>query len=245
MRSPRLLFICTLALAVVGGAISLAPCTFMRTLDPRDPAMPATFLDTEPQAHPADLEQLRADLAALRRELQAVRVARSSDTTAGLRDLRTKLAQLQQQLDSSATRESASAASQGEAALESPEAAEEQEREHTSQLVAFLDGQFQSEAVDTQWGSQAEAQITDTFSLEALQASRLRGVRCQATMCRVEVDHIDTDAERAFMTQLGKLEAFVNAEAFYERTDHDDGAVAVLIYVARSGHQLPEPPEPL
>lgn len=242
MRSPRSLIICTLALAVVASAISLAPFTFMRTLDPRDPAMIATFRDTEPQAHRADLEQLRADLTALRRELQAVRVARSSDTTAGLRDLRTKLAQLQQQLDSSATREPASAASQGEAALESPE---EREREHTSQLVAFLDGQFQSEAVDTQWGSQAEAQITDAFSLEALQASRLRGVRCQATMCRVEVDYIDTDAERAFMTHLGKLEAFVNAEAFYERTDHDDGSVATLIYVARSGHRLPEPPEPL
>jgi Skp family chaperone for outer membrane proteins len=237
MRYPRLFVICTLVLAVVvGGAMSLAPS---------DPAMTATFLDTEPQAHPADLEQLRADLAALQRELQAVRVAQSSDTTAELRDLRTKLAQLQQQLDSSATRESASAASQGEAALESPEAAEQQEREHTRQLVAFLNGQFQSEAIDTQWGTQAEAQITDTFSLEALRASRLRSVRCQATMCQVEVDHINTDAERAFMTQLGKLEAFVNAEAFYERTDHDNGSVAVRIYVARSGHRLPEPPEPL
>lgn len=238
MRYPRLFVICTLvALAVVGGAMSLAPS---------DPAMTATFLDTEPQAHPADLEQLRADLAALQRELQAVRVAQSSDTTAELRDLRTKLVQLQQQLDSSATRrESVSAASQGEAAFESPEAAEQQERERTRELIAFLDGQFQSQAVDTQWGTQAEAQITDTFSLEALRASRLRSVRCQATMCQVEVDHIDTDAERAFMTQLGKLEAFVNAEAFYERTDHDDGSVAVLIYVARSGHRLPDPPEPL
>jgi hypothetical protein len=237
MRYPRLFVICTLVLAVVvGGAMSLAPS---------DPAMTATFLDTEPQAHPADLEQLRADLAALQRELQAVRVAQSSDTTAELRDLRTKLAQLQQQLDSSATRESASRASQGEAALELPEAAEQQERKRTRELVAFLDGQFQSQAVDTKWGTQAEAQITDTLSLEALRVSRLRGVRCQATMCRVEVDHTNTDAERAFMTQLGKLEAFVNAEAFSERTDHDDGSVAVQIYVARSGHRLPELPEPL
>jgi hypothetical protein len=117
---------------------------------------------------------------------------------------------------------------------------EAEERQRTTQTTAFLHHGFTSEMKDPVWSLQAERQVSDAFNLDEISVgSQLQQLSCQATLCRIESHHSDENAERTFLTRLGRLESFANAEAFSERFERPDGSVEAVTYVSRSGHQLP------
>lgn len=117
---------------------------------------------------------------------------------------------------------------------------EAQERERTQQTTAFLEGNFVAEEKDPSWSLQAERQVSDTFNQDEISAgSQLQQIACQATLCRIQSHHQDPTAERAFLTRIGRLDAFGDAEAFSERVERADGSIEAVTYVSRSGHRLP------
>lgn len=114
------------------------------------------------------------------------------------------------------------------------------ERERTTQTTAFLESNFVAETKDPTWSLQAERQLADTFNSDEIAAgSRLQQLACQATLCRIESHHNDPAAERAFLTRVGRLNAFGDAEAFSERIEQADGSIEAVTYVSRNGHRLP------
>ena len=93
------------------------------------------------------------------------------------------------------------------------------------------------------WSLNAERQVSAALAAEEIAAgSELQGLSCQATLCRIQSKHSDSNAERAFMTRLGRLEAFGDGEAFSQRSEQSNGSVEILTFVTRSGYRLPEMP---
>jgi hypothetical protein len=116
----------------------------------------------------------------------------------------------------------------------------QQEMERTQQLTTFLETRYVGEAKDPTWSLQAEQQVSAAFVDEQVAAgSQLQQIACQQTLCRIESNHHDPSAERAFISRLGRLSAFGDAEAFSRRVEHADGSVQTLTFVSRSGHTLP------
>ncbi|MET0661250.1 MAG: hypothetical protein ABW110_24185 [Steroidobacteraceae bacterium] len=213
---------------VIALAIALA---FLRSLPEHSSAVrqPRTTLDTgsvstrEPFSNQA--------------VLSATGEASSSTTAHDIQPLLDRVQNLQREIEA-IKRQSGSI----QADAEQSSAAEQEavERERTTQTTAFLESNFVAETKDPTWASQAERQLSDTFDdTEIAAGSQLRELSCQATLCRIESHHDDPTAERAFLTRVGRLNAFGDAEAFSERIEQADGSIEAVTYVSRNGHRLP------
>jgi hypothetical protein len=166
--------------------------------------------------------------------------AAATTTAADIDELTARIQQLQDQLGDLMRSAPSSAGDASNASAWLPPESEQQERERTMQTTAFLHDTFVAERKDPVWSLQAERQVSDAFNMNEIAAgSQLQQLSCQATLCRIESRHKDENAERAFLSRLGRLESFGDAEAFSERFERPDGSIEAITYVSRSGHQLP------
>ena len=191
------------------------------------------------------------DSSSARRSGDAAAVS-SSPESAGLqnpsvRDSESDIEALQVQLQSlraELTALKGRDVSRAPAEIVEPESTVEEQRqrevERTHRTSAFLETNLQRQARDPGWALAAEQQVSTTFNGEEVAAgSELQQLSCQSSMCRIDSHHVDAEAERTFMTRLGRLEAFGDAEAFSQRNEHPDGSVEIVTYVSRSGYRLP------
>ncbi|MET0987525.1 MAG: hypothetical protein ABW034_19190 [Steroidobacteraceae bacterium] len=161
----------------------------------------------------------------------------SSATTQDLEPLLDRVQQLQQEIDAIKRQNGSTQAAAEQSSTADQEAVE---RERTTQITAFLESNFVAETKDPTWSLQAERQLSDTFNSDEIAAgSQLQQLSCQATLCRIESHHNDPAAERAFLTRVGRLNTFGDAEAFSERIEQADGSIEAVTYVSRNGHPLP------
>lgn len=175
----------------------------------RTPRMVASFSAAKSSSR--DIEALTAQLQQVQRELDALRRQRDSNSVSEPSDTTLTLAEQ-----------------------------EAQERARTAQTTALLDNSFAAQPKDPTWSLQAERQVADSFNSDEIAAgSQLQQLSCQSTLCRIQSHHSDTAAERVFMTRLGRLNAFGDAEAYSQRLEQPDGSIETVTFVTRSGHRLP------
>jgi hypothetical protein len=169
---------------------------------------------------------------------QAPAVAAAS--TEEMKALLDRMNELQREVADLKRKEDPHAVTDPDDAMLSSEEQRQREWESTTRATAFLDANFTRQPKDPSWSMNAEQQVSATFqSGEAADGSRLQQLACQSTLCRIHSRHDDPDAERQFMSRLGRLEAFGDAEAFSQRQEQPDGSVDIVTYVTRSGHRLP------
>lgn len=118
----------------------------------------------------------------------------------------------------------------------SPEA----ERAAVEARMALLDQQARAERADPRWSGPATAQIQALFAGDSLAGSTLRDATCQATLCRIEVDHRDALALDRFLGELPTRLGW-NTNSYAQTVTHEDGSATLVLYLSREGYRLPRP----
>lgn len=182
----------------------------------------------------ADLETRLTRLEALVRTLGQQLDAQQQ----GLNRSRDDLARLTRALEQS--RIAGSAMPTDEAATPDEPPTPEAEQAAVEARVAVLDRQARTERADPRWSGTATAQIQAMFAASGLAGSTLRDATCQATLCRVEVDHRDPLALDRF---LGEFPAQLgwSTHSYAQTLTHDDGSATLVLYLSREGYRLPRP----
>lgn len=118
----------------------------------------------------------------------------------------------------------------------SPEA----ERMAEAAQIALLDRQVSAERADPRWSERAANQIRATIMDGGFTGLALESVTCQATLCRLEVEHRDSIALDQFIGEFFARLSW-DTNSYSRTTAHEDGSATLVLYVGREGHELPQP----
>lgn len=118
----------------------------------------------------------------------------------------------------------------------SPEA----ERMAEAAQIALLDRQVSAERADPRWSERAANQIRATIMDGGFTGLALASVTCQATLCRLEVEHRDSIALDQFIGEFFARLSW-DTNSYSQTTAHEDGSATLVLYVGREGYELPQP----
>jgi hypothetical protein len=142
----------------------------------------------------------------------------------------------------------ASAVSDGTLTIDPPRdpAAEMQklEAESEQRILAQAEANgaaLQKETEDPPWSGEARDLISGAVAAEELAATSVQDVECRATLCRVEVTHKDPQARAVFEGQLIMAVAQLLPQATMQTVEDEDGSSSTVLYLARDGHDFPQP----
>lgn len=116
---------------------------------------------------------------------------------------------------------------------------EEQDKVSQQQTVAALETQLAIEDYDGGWDTNIQAELDQSLKLDSFDGTRLSGVQCKTTLCRVALAYDNVEAEMQFFENLDHLPIMRNTQAYYQRESNADGSVSLVMYVAREGKLLP------
>ncbi|MGH8656002.1 MAG: hypothetical protein ACREYE_29175 [Gammaproteobacteria bacterium] len=100
---------------------------------------------------------------------------------------------------------------------------------------------LQKETEDPTWSGEARDLINGAVVAEELGATSVQDVECRATLCRVEVTHKDRQARAAFRSQFIQAVAQLLPRAMMQPVENEDGSTSSVLYLARDGHDFPQP----
>jgi len=119
---------------------------------------------------------------------------------------------------------------------------ERQEHEFKQQAIATLENSMASEPMDANASMFASAELSRVMQSPVFEKTRIGEVQCGSTLCRIDVSHPDAQAEMQFSLSLSQVETFREGEGFVQMLPRSDGGIDTVIYISRTGHQLPVPP---
>jgi len=111
------------------------------------------------------------------------------------------------------------------------------EEQRIANTLYELDLRLGKEFDDPAWSQKTEVEITTLLHTEAIEGSRVLSTDCHSTLCRVEVEHQDADAQSWLVDHL-PMEPPFDGEMLVRQIDDDPLARRTLIYVARREHPL-------
>lgn len=100
---------------------------------------------------------------------------------------------------------------------------------------------FASESYDTQWAPATEQKLQSIFTQKNLNDSYLNQASCKSTLCKIEVSHVNAEAERRFLAAFASSGAFIpdGEQGYYEKVVDENGNAKTVFYYAREGYTLP------
>lgn len=118
--------------------------------------------------------------------------------------------------------------------LQATEAAYEEQR------LLTLDSHFSGEAYDADWAPRMETNMQTALEQQEFVDSQLIDLACQSSLCRLEVEHENNDAEQTFLHEFLAMAGFTKTETYYWRETTDNGNVQMTYYISRDGQRLPD-----
>jgi hypothetical protein len=118
------------------------------------------------------------------------------------------------------------------------------EAESEQRIVAQTEANeaaLQKETEDSAWSGEAYDLINSAVAAEDLAGTSLHDVECRATLCRIEVTHKDPQAGSAFELQFIMAVAQLLPRAMLRAVENEDGSISTVLYLARDGHDFPQP----
>ncbi|HRD65043.1 MAG TPA: hypothetical protein PKY50_02725 [Candidatus Competibacter sp.] len=106
--------------------------------------------------------------------------------------------------------------------------------------IALLDRQVSAERADPRWSERAANQIRATIMDGGFTGLALESVTCQATLCRLEVEHRNSMALDQFIGEFFARLSW-DTNSYSQTTVHDDGRATLVLYIGREGYELPQP----
>ena len=95
------------------------------------------------------------------------------------------------------------------------------------------DGLFESEEYDPEWAQVTHQRIIEIFDKINESDSRLKGVECRETRCRVNVLHDNEAAEREFLYSFPMYLGQIFPRAVMNHIKLDDGIVETVIHLSK------------
>lgn len=175
----------------------------------------------------------------------APRADQRDDDDRAVAEMRRDIAALKR---AAARRDPSAAAQPSAAAPDAPERARERATDpppapRTPEEISHgLDHDIEQQKRDAAWSPRAESAFAAAFSGDALKGSTMLRADCRTTFCRIEVSHLDADAQRSFLSTARTLPPF-NQEGFARTVADSQGVPRTVVYVAREGELLPRPDE--
>ena len=108
-------------------------------------------------------------------------------------------------------------------------------------IAASLKAQLDAEPYDSDWASATEQALLNLFYDASPEGSQLDQAECRSTFCRIDVNHVDAQAEQRFLAAFAASGQFTNddKQGFYQRVVDHNGATRSVFFYARKGHELP------
>jgi hypothetical protein len=185
-----------------------------------------------------DIESLRREVALLRDDLAAVRRRLEQLAPRAVEAERQDAAHgaaVSEGMPSIDPREDSAAATAERQRLEA-----ESEQRILAQAEAN-EAALQKETEDPTWSGEAYDLINSAVAAEDLAGTSLHDVECRATLCRIEATHKDPQARGAFEGQLIMTVAQLLPRATLRAVENEDGSISTVLYLARDGHDFPQP----
>jgi hypothetical protein len=151
-------------------------------------------------------------------------------------DLRNELRELRRQVAAVGARVSDEAPADDTEIEAAPKPAPSSE-ETAARFEHALAATIASEGDDPSWSRATEARIASALRSDAFAGTQLRAARCQRTLCRIELAHVDPDAQDNFLARVTHTPPF-NTRGYIKPSLPGDPA-ATEVYVARDGAPLP------
>jgi hypothetical protein len=126
----------------------------------------------------------------------------------------------------------------GDAVSEADADAIASEGAFVQERITALESELTSQATDPLWSPTAERHITSVFSNESLHGNTLANLGCAATLCWLEVMHIDEDSRDYFMDEILPSLGW-KTESYSYTLDNNDGSFNTVLYLSREGYSLP------
>jgi hypothetical protein len=122
-------------------------------------------------------------------------------------------------------------------AFADPAAAAERRRYEAGVLEQAL----AAEQIDVAASNTFAQGLTQAFGgAPELAGNQLVNAQCRATLCRIAVLQRSDDDMESFLGNVGSLPGLEDTETYWQREINADGSSVMTMYVARSGHKLPD-----
>jgi hypothetical protein len=114
------------------------------------------------------------------------------------------------------------------------------------EIAVQLDNHFETESRDPAWADQATHEATRAFTEDIPAGSRVTKVECRKSLCRVDTEHDDVDAFRAFAdaSLLSRGRKIWNGGFSSMVRSQSESGVTAVTYIAKEGQAVPAP-EPI
>ena len=119
-----------------------------------------------------------------------------------------------------------------------PEERAAADRAYREQVVTHLENQLVTEDYDSGWAGNFQADLDQGLKSQSFSGTRLTGVECKSSLCRVTLGHDNVESEEQFFEHVLELPMMANTQAYYTRESGADGSSALVLYVAREGQAL-------
>ena len=183
----------------------------------------------------------QARLGRLERELAALgTMPRSSESHQA--EIEARLDALKREMAKFSGPPSPTTAAAAPAITDDPIEQERQEHEFKQQAITTLENSLASEPADANAAMLTSAELSRVMENPVFEKTRLGEVQCGSTLCRIDVSHVDAQAEMQFSLSLSQVEMFREGEGFVQMLPRSDGGIDTVVYISRAGHPLPVPP---
>jgi hypothetical protein len=102
-----------------------------------------------------------------------------------------------------------------------------------------LEGDFQAQASDPQWRSEAETSISSALKGPAFGRTLVQAAECRTSICRLQVSHGSQREQDGFLLSFLHTLAW-NTNTVTRTQPRPDGRIEQTIYLSRAGRPLPQ-----
>ena len=110
---------------------------------------------------------------------------------------------------------------------------------HHDEAIQVINTTFETEPVDGDWSFETTDLITQSLDIEQFPDTTMQNVECRSSLCRMEVAHADEESQRLFELEFPMLVAEQLPAMSFDQQQLDDGSFSSIIYMARSGFNMP------
>jgi type I site-specific restriction-modification system R (restriction) subunit len=116
---------------------------------------------------------------------------------------------------------------------------EQAELERAKQIISTLDDEMSNEPYDESWAPEMQETITTTLQNVKFDGTELVSVSCQTSLCRIDVEHDNSDAEEEFLHNFVPSAGYTDTEVYFTRSEEAEGRAFMTYYVSRDGQKMP------
>ena len=113
------------------------------------------------------------------------------------------------------------------------------QQEQANEYLRKIDAGFESEGLDMEWSSTTSEFIHRTLEGKEFAKVKAWNVDCRSTLCRVEIEHDEADAQDFDLWLTSKFGEVLPQMIMRREQQDGSGLMSTIVYAARDGHTLP------